>query len=77
VRGCFQIIGEATRSLSQSFRDIHPQVPWKKMMGMRHKIVHEYDHLRWEIIWDTMNTRIPELVTQLKPLVPPSSENHP
>ncbi|HEY9645799.1 MAG TPA: HepT-like ribonuclease domain-containing protein, partial [Chroococcidiopsis sp.] len=40
------IIGEATKRLSQSFRQQHPQIPWREMAGMRDVIVHEYDQHR-------------------------------
>ena len=37
-----QVIGEAARRISREFRDNHPQVPWKEIVGMRSKVVHDY-----------------------------------
>ena len=37
-----QVIGEAARHISQDLRDVHPQIPWKAIIGMRHRIVHDY-----------------------------------
>ena len=37
-----QVIGEAARHVSKEFTDGHPQIPWKAILGMRHKVVHDY-----------------------------------
>ncbi|MBD2305251.1 DUF86 domain-containing protein [Chroococcidiopsis sp. FACHB-1243] len=46
------ILGEATKRLSLSFRQQHPEIPWREMAGMRDVIVHEYDQLDFDIVWD-------------------------
>lgn len=71
IRGCFQVIGEAARSISLEIRSEHPEIPWKKLTGKRHRIVHDYDRLNWNIVWDTMLNDIPLLIKQLRPLLPP------
>lgn len=55
------IIGEATKRLSQSFRQNHPELPWREMAGMRDVIVHEYDQFDLDVVWDVVNNKIPEL----------------
>ncbi len=42
IAHALQIIGEATKSLSSSTRDRFPDIPWKQIVGMRHRLVHEY-----------------------------------
>ena len=37
-----QVIGEAARRVSPEFCDAHPEIPWKAIVGMRHKVVHDY-----------------------------------
>jgi uncharacterized protein with HEPN domain len=37
-----QVIGEAARQVSREFTDAHPEVPWANILGMRHKVVHDY-----------------------------------
>ena len=48
------IIGEATRRLSPTLRQQHPEVPWREMAGMRDVIVHEYDQLDFDVILDVV-----------------------
>lgn len=48
-----EIIGEAARRLSQEFRQNHPDIPWKSMVGMRDVLIHAYAELEIDDIWDT------------------------
>ncbi|MEM6503243.1 MAG: DUF86 domain-containing protein [Cyanobacteria bacterium P01_C01_bin.89] len=63
------IIGEATKRLSPEFRQQHPTLPWREMAGMRDIIVHEYDQLDFEVIWDVINNKLPDLLSQITPLI--------
>ncbi|MDJ1175612.1 HepT-like ribonuclease domain-containing protein [Roseofilum capinflatum] len=63
------IIGEATKRLSQEVRQKYPQIPWREMAGMRDVIVHEYDRLDFEIIWDIVANRLTDLLTMLENLI--------
>jgi uncharacterized protein with HEPN domain len=63
------ILGEATKRLSQNFRQQHPEIPWREMAGMRDVIVHEYDQLDFEIIWDVIHRKLPELLPLLDRLI--------
>jgi uncharacterized protein with HEPN domain len=63
-------IGEAASRISEQFRTDHPEVPWHKSIGMRHRIVHAYMKIDWEIVWDSALRDIPDLITLLEPLVP-------
>ena len=60
-----QIIGEASRRLSQEFRDRHDEVPWRLVVGMRHHLVHGYFDVDPDIVWAAITTRIPELKRQI------------
>ena len=61
----FEVIGEAAKKIPKSIRDKHPSIPWKKMVGMRDKMIHEYFGVDIEIIWKTIKEDIPSL----KPLI--------
>ena len=63
-----QIIGEAARKISEEFKQQYPQIPWKEMIGMRHKVVHDYMDVDEEIVLLTVKQRLPGLVEELKSL---------
>lgn len=60
------IIGEATKRISQSFRQQHPEIPWREMAGMRDVIVHEYDQLDFDIVWDVVQNKLLELLSLIE-----------
>lgn len=64
-----QIIGEAARRISLEFRNTHPEIPWKAIVGMRSKIVHDYFNTDNDVIWETVNNDLPSLVSQLNKLL--------
>ena len=66
-----QVIGEAARRISTDFRAAYPDIPWDKIIGMRHKVVHDYLEVDENIVWDTATTDIPALVQFLEKIVPP------
>jgi uncharacterized protein with HEPN domain len=63
------IIGEATKRLSPTFRDAHPEIPWREIAGMRNVIVHEYDQLDLDVIWDVVQNKLSELLRLITPLI--------
>lgn len=68
-----QVIGEAARHVSPEFAAAHPDVPWANIIGMRHKVVHDYLGVDEDIVWQVITTDLPKLVALLEPLVPPAS----
>lgn len=64
------IIGEATKRISSLFRRQHPEIPWREMAGIRNVIIHEYDQLDFEVIWDVVETKLPELLSLIEILLP-------
>lgn len=66
-----QIIGEAARQVSPEYRESHPEVPWKTIIGMRNWLVHEYFRILPDRVWDVVENHLAELVRLLEPLVPP------
>jgi uncharacterized protein with HEPN domain len=63
------IIGEATKRLSPTFREAHPEIPWREIAGMRNVIVHEYDQLDFDVIWDVVQNKLSELLRLITPLI--------
>lgn len=66
-----QTIGEAASQVSPRTRDRHPQIPWKKIIAMRHRVVHDYLHVDLDIVWDVVTTELGPLIADLERMMPP------
>lgn len=56
-----EIVGEASRNLSEDFRRLHPAVPWSQIAGMRNRMAHDYLNVDMEIVWDIATHDLPIL----------------
>jgi uncharacterized protein with HEPN domain len=61
-----QIIGEACNALPQELQALHPQVPWREIIGMRHILVHHYFEVDLKIVWATVEHDLPSLKRAVK-----------
>jgi uncharacterized protein with HEPN domain len=59
------VIGEAINRLSPELRERHPKVPWRQIVSVRHRIVHAYFDLDWQIVWNAAVDEIPQLGQQI------------
>ena len=64
------VIGKATKRLSSEFRAAHSAIPWFLMSGMRDHLIHAYDTVDWEEVWNTVTDDLPALLEQIEPLLP-------
>lgn len=55
------VIGEAAKHLPEDFKDLHPEIPWAQMAGMRNRIVHDYAGVDLEIVWRVITEAMPDL----------------
>ena len=69
-----EIIGEAASHISETFRDAHPEIPWKSIIGQRNVLAHDYGEILVEKIHRVAVNRIPELLAQLETLLPPDEK---
>jgi len=61
-----QIIGEAASRISKEFKEAHPEIEWPGIIGMRHRLVHDYFEVEERLIWRVIETKLPDLWEQLK-----------
>jgi uncharacterized protein with HEPN domain len=64
-----EIIGEASNRVSSAIQKKHAHLPWQAMKGTRNKIIHEYDSIELDIIWEIIEQDLPSLVSELKKIV--------
>jgi uncharacterized protein with HEPN domain len=61
-----EVIGEAVKNLSDDLRQEHPEVKWRKVAGLRDKLIHHYFEVDWNVVWDVVTNKLPELKVQLE-----------
>lgn len=66
-----EIIGEAARRISGETRARLEHLPWSAMVNMRNLMIHEYDHVDFPVVWDTVQNHLPALIRAIAPMVPP------
>lgn len=62
------IIGEAAAKIRDRYPEFvaaHPEIPWKDMRAMRNQVIHDYFEIDYDIVWDVLQTDLPELLEQL------------
>jgi uncharacterized protein with HEPN domain len=64
-----QVIGEASTRVSENSKSAHPQIPWRRISGMRHRIVHDYMDINEDVLWQVATVSVPELVGLLEKIV--------
>ena len=69
-----EIVGEAGARVSKEERAKHPEIPWDDVVGMRNRLIHGYDMVDLEILWDTVRDDLPRLIAVLERIVPPEDE---
>ncbi len=64
-----QIVGEAASSLPQDFRASHLEIPWRAMISMRNRLIHHYDGIDLDVVWETATVSIPALESRIAALL--------
>ncbi|MCP4401302.1 MAG: DUF86 domain-containing protein [bacterium] len=66
-----EIIGEATKQLSESIRQQAPHIPWRNIARMRDKLIHHYFGVNLDIVWQVIHDDLTELLTAIYRILPP------
>jgi uncharacterized protein with HEPN domain len=70
-----QMLGEAARRVAPETQVRYPFIPWREIIGMRHKLVHDYLNVDEDIVWTVVTQDIPPLVSLLEAVVVPGEEH--
>ena len=64
-----EIIGEASKKLSEDVKAQQPDIEWRKVTGMRDRLIHDYFGVDYTIVWDVATTKLPDLRVKLQALL--------
>lgn len=65
-----EIVGEAAAQVTDETRTLYSQIPWRNTVGMRNWIVHDYNSIDLDIVWEVVNRNLPQLLTELEQIMP-------
>jgi uncharacterized protein with HEPN domain len=65
------ILGEGFRRISSEFQQFHPEIDWRNAINLRNILVHRYDQVRPEVIWNIVTSVLPSLLVPVEALLPP------
>jgi len=71
IERCVEIIGEASRRISDDFKNDHPEIPWGRILAQRNVLAHEYGEIKQERMWLVATVHVPALIPQLEAVLPP------
>ena len=69
-----QTIGEAAAQVSSQSRAQYAEIPWKRIVGIRHRIVHDYMDVDYDILWEVVTRHLSPLIETLEKIVPPEED---
>lgn len=61
-----EIVGEAANRVSAVTREANPEIPWSQIVGMRNRLVHGYDVIDLDVLWNTVTSDLPPLIAALQ-----------
>ena len=64
-----EIMGEAANRVPEETRSQFPQLPWVQMIGLRNRLIHGYDQVDFDILWNIVKQDLPDLISQLEEFV--------
>ena len=64
-----EVVGEASRRVSQDFRSRYPNVPWRQTSDLRNRLIHVYDEINFDTLWEIIRDEVPPLIEQLEAIL--------
>ena len=64
-----EIIGEAASKISRDSQERHNEIPWRQIIGIRHRLIHGYDDINFDILWETVTIALPPFVRTLERII--------
>jgi uncharacterized protein with HEPN domain len=64
-----EVVGEAVKNLSDTLKSRHPKIPWKRVAGMRDKMIHEYFGVNPQLIWEVIEHELPVLKVEVESIL--------
>lgn len=64
-----EVIGEAVKNLSGELRAEHTEVEWRKVAGLRDRLIHHYFEVEWRVVWDVVTNSLPDLEAKLEAII--------
>lgn len=71
-----EVVGEAVKNLSEGLKARHATVPWKRIAGMRDKMIHEYFGVNLHLVWDAVEQELPRLKQEIEAILRESDAGH-
>lgn len=65
----FEIIREAAKNISEEVREKYPAISWKRMAGMRDRLIHFYFGVKYELVWETIQKELPKLKSSIREIL--------
>ena len=69
-----EVIGEAASRVSPGARARHSSIPWPEIVGLRNRLIHGYDAVDFDILWEIITHDLPPLISELERIVPPEKK---
>jgi uncharacterized protein with HEPN domain len=64
-----EIVGEAANRVPEEFREDHSEIPWIEIIGMRNRLIHGYDEVDFDFLWNVVRNDLPRLIKQLNKIL--------